>query len=276
MIKQARGALLLRGGRKTQNPYELVTKEYDMYGKYAHLFDTKKGSEKYLDDRDMTKSVIKHYGILPYPYFGLSCFVAPGVIISGNVEVWQYATVWYGVTIRSDTNLVRIGAYANILDNCVITEATGPILEEDDHDGSTVIGHYVTVGQSSTLESCTIEPYCKIGMKCVLLPGSYMEEYSQLEAGSVLRGGMRIPTGEVWAGNPAKFIRTVSTVEKMHIYKHGAQNNLAEVHRDEYYLPPMIHQKYEDDGVVVAHRKPVFDFELIKDRVTDDILNNRN
>jgi carbonic anhydrase/acetyltransferase-like protein (isoleucine patch superfamily) len=61
------------------------------------------------------------------------------------MKIWQFSTIWYNVTIRADTKLVRIGAHASIQDNCIITEATSPLPNEPDHDGSTIIGHYVTV-----------------------------------------------------------------------------------------------------------------------------------
>ncbi len=57
--------------------------------------------------------------------------------------MWDHASIWYGVTIRGDINLVRIGSFANVQDNTVIEEATAPLAA--DHDGSVVIGHYVTV-----------------------------------------------------------------------------------------------------------------------------------
>lgn len=47
---------LVRGGRKTPNPWENVSKEYDKYGKYANLFDSKKDSKKYYDDSMKSRS----------------------------------------------------------------------------------------------------------------------------------------------------------------------------------------------------------------------------
>jgi len=249
-------SLLIRGGRKTPNPWVYVTKQYDKYGKYANLFDDKTDSKKYYDKRDMSKSVMQHFGLLNYPSFGISSFVAPGTFISGHVEVWQFSTIWYGCTIRADTKLVRIGAYSTIEDNCVITEATKPLLDEPDHDGSTIIGPYVTVGYGSKLEACTVEPYCLIGAKSILMPGSYMEESAQLLPASVLHG--RVPTGELWGGNPAKFVRNLTQFEKMEVYKESTQHALAEVHRDEFYLPSIAHVVLGLDRHEVTWEKPGF------------------
>jgi len=256
MISRLRQFLLARGGRKLSNPWEEYTSEFAEYGPYAHLFDKSHESKKYYDSRDMSKSVMPQYGVLTYPYFGISSWVAPCATISGNVEIWQFSTIWYNVTIRADSKLVRIGVHASVQDNCVITEATTPLSDIPDHDGSTIVGHYVTVGYGSKLEACTVEPYCTIGANCVLLPGSYMEEYSELLPGSVLEG--RVPSAEVWAGNPAKFVRNVTAYEKWVAYKNNSQNMLAEEHRKEFYLPSMVYDKEEQKGHSIVWLKPGF------------------
>eukprot|EP01118_Nematostelium_gracile_P007161 TRINITY_DN2317_c0_g1_i1.p1 TRINITY_DN2317_c0_g1~~TRINITY_DN2317_c0_g1_i1.p1 ORF type:complete len:205 (-),score=45.60 TRINITY_DN2317_c0_g1_i1:24-638(-) len=121
--------------------------------------------------------------------------LAEDATLSGNVEVWEFANIWHGVTIRGDVNLVRIGAWTNIQDNCTISEAPGPLHE--DHDGSTIVGHFVTVGHDCHLRACTIEDYCQVGMGSVLEEDSYMESKSILGANSVLTSGSRVPTGQV-------------------------------------------------------------------------------
>ncbi len=77
----------------------------------------------------------------------------------------------------------------------MITEALNPL--GPDHDGSTIIGHYVTVGHKCLLRACTIEDECLVGMGSVLEEGSYMEHKSMLGAGSVLMKGARVASGEV-------------------------------------------------------------------------------
>ncbi|PKU60472.1 Gamma carbonic anhydrase-like 2, mitochondrial [Dendrobium catenatum] len=42
------------------------------------------------------------------------------------------------------------------------------------------------------------------------MEGSLVETNSILEAGSVLPPGRRIPTGEIWAGNPARYVRQLT------------------------------------------------------------------
>lgn len=51
------------------------------------------------------------------------------------------------------------------------------------------------------------------------MEGSLVETHSILEAGTVVPPGRRIPTGELWAGNPARFVRTLTHEETLEIPK---------------------------------------------------------
>jgi carbonic anhydrase/acetyltransferase-like protein (isoleucine patch superfamily) len=97
-------------------------------------------------------------------------------------------------------------------DGTIVTEALGPL--DDVHDGSCIIGHYVTVGHNCVLRATTIEPECLVGMGSTLDEGSYMEKQSILGAGSYLGPGQKVLSGELWAGNPAKKIRDITEEER--------------------------------------------------------------
>lgn len=165
-----------------------------------------------------------------------SSFIAPSATLIGNVEVWDNASVWYNVVLKADVNLVRIGAFVNIQDNTTVCEALAPL--SADHDGSTIVGHYTTVGHNCKLQACTIEEECLVGLGSTLNEDSYMEKHSMLGAGSVLMRGARVPTGELWVGNPAKFLRMLTT-EEIESFKEGAMKYWAEAykHKQEFYLP---------------------------------------
>ncbi|KAG7538329.1 Trimeric LpxA-like superfamily [Arabidopsis suecica] len=51
------------------------------------------------------------------------------------------------------------------------------------------------------------------------MEGSLVETRSILEAGSVVPPGRRIPSGELWGGNPARFIRTLTNEDTVEIPK---------------------------------------------------------
>lgn len=67
------------------------------------------------------------------------------------------------------------------------------------------------------------------------MEGSLVETHSILEAGSVVPPGRRIPTGELWAGNPARFVRALTHEETLEIPKLAvAINDLSKNHFSEF------------------------------------------
>ena len=85
----------------------------------------------------------------------------------------------------------------------------------------------------------TIEPECLVGMGSTLDEGSYMERGSILGAGSFLARGQRVPSGELWGGNPARKLRDLTDAEK-ESFKPMAERYhlLAEQHKDLYEQTP--------------------------------------
>jgi gamma-carbonic anhydrase len=153
--------------------------------------------------------------------------------------------------------LIRIGSWTNIQDRTVITEAFQPLHE--DHDGSTIVGHWVTVGHGCQLRACTIEDECIVGMNSILSEGSYMEKNTILGAGSVLMPGVRVPSGELWAGNPARFIRKLTSAEIEAIVE-SAENyyRVSLEHSEEYFLPVgTAYQEAEKRGIPVGFQIPI-------------------
>ena len=88
---------------------------------------------------------------------------------------------------------------------------------------TTFIGHYVTIGHGAVVQASVVEDYALIGNNAVVCEGCYVEKKGMLAAGGVLLPGSRIPAGQLWGGNPAKFLRDLSDTEKENIYN-NAQN----------------------------------------------------
>jgi len=165
------------------------------------------------------------------PKISPKAFIAPSATLAGNVVVYDHSSIWYNCILKADVHLIRIGANTNIQDGTVIHEAFDTLSE--DHDGTTIIGHFVTIGHNCILSACTVESFCLVGMGSVLQPGAYMEKYSMLGAGSVLKSWTRVPSGELWVGNPAKFKRKL-TEEEMEDFRRGAEGYkvLSTTHKD--------------------------------------------
>lgn len=151
--------------------------------------------------------------ILPFkgimPRIAANAFIAPGAVIIGDVEIGEETNVWFGCVIRGDVNTIRIGSRTNIQDGTVVhvTNKTGP----------TRIGSNITIGHHATIHACTLEDGSFVGMGAVLLDGSVVETGAMLAAGALLAPRKRIPAGELWAGNPAKFFRELTPEEHAYI-----------------------------------------------------------
>jgi len=109
-----------------------------------------------------------------------------------------------------DAARVTIAPYTNIQDRAVLTTST----PTDELDGEINIGHYVTIGHGAVLDSCTVENNALIGIQAVIGPGARVGAYSQVAAGSYVEPNTQIPSGQLWAGNPAVFKRELSEDEK--------------------------------------------------------------
>lgn len=138
----------------------------------------------------------------------------------------------YPMPPLGDLNQIKIGFNSNIQDRTVIHTS------KNDNPGlapGTSIGNFVTVGHSCTLYSCSIGHCCLIGMGSVVLDGAVVEEKAILAAGTVVPPGRRIPSKQLWAGNPAKFVRDVSDDEVDQMEKQAdAYHALAKTHSDEF------------------------------------------
>lgn len=131
-----------------------------------------------------------------------SAFIAPNASIVGDVHIGANASIWYGVQMRGDVNIIRIGAGTNIQDNAVIHVSTG--------GQGTHIGDNVTVGHMAILHDCTLENDAYVGMQSCVLDGAVIEGKGFVAAGALVTPGKRVPTGQLWAGRPAKFLRDLN------------------------------------------------------------------
>ena len=147
--------------------------------------------------------------ILPFgeytPRIDPSAFVAPGVVLVGDVEIGAGSSVWFGCVLRGDMGAVRVGARSNIQD--------GSILHVTEGGQGVHVGDDVTVGHGCLLHDCTVESGAFIGMRAVMMDGSRVETGGMLAAGAVLTSGKIVKKGQIWAGSPAKFWRDVKEGE---------------------------------------------------------------
>lgn len=90
-----------------------------------------------------------------------------------------------------------------------------------------------------------------------------MEKNSILGAASVLLPGARVPSGELWAGNPAKYIRNLTPAE-IEAIAESAENyyRLSLEHSEEFFLPVgTAYLEAEKRGIPVGFQIPLPDVD---------------
>jgi carbonic anhydrase/acetyltransferase-like protein (isoleucine patch superfamily) len=94
---------------------------------------------------------------------------------------------------------------------------------------------YLPPGHSATITSATIEDKALVGIGSIVSEGALVETGAQLAAGSVVPPGGRIPAGELWGGNPVKFIRKLEDEEVLaNVAAAEAYHALAQSHENEF------------------------------------------
>ena len=129
-------------------------------------------------------------------------FIAPTAAVVGAVRIGADSSIWYQVTVRGDNNYIVIGTGTNIQDNSCIHISS--------HEFPTIIGNYVSIGHSALVHACTLEDHSFVGMGAIVMDGAVIERDAMLAAGAMLTPGNRIPSGELWAGRPARKMRMLT------------------------------------------------------------------
>jgi carbonic anhydrase/acetyltransferase-like protein (isoleucine patch superfamily) len=158
--------------------------------------------------------------------------------------------------ILGDQNSVKIGVGCSIGDRVTIQASS---LDTWDGDKPVVIGDLTIVGNfvypsfvfffirfffdlieaGAILYACTIAESVVIGMGAIVHAGAVIGKGAIIEAGSVILKGTVVGEGEVWNGNPAKFVRKATQED---FREHGRliqQNKLNQVrHSFEFNKTP--------------------------------------
>jgi len=165
------------------------------------------------------------------PKLHAGCFVAPNASLVGSVEVQNCSAIWYGAVLRGDQSSIYVGGYSSIGDRTVVQSAA---INPTGFTARTYVGDYVTIGQGCVLRACTVDDNSIVGDGCIIQEGALVERNAMLEAGSLLQSGMRVPSGEVYGGSPAAFVRKISKEELGEFHATAEKGaSLAAKHADE-------------------------------------------
>ena len=136
------------------------------------------------------------------PVFGDNCWFAENATIVGEVKMGNDCSVWFNSVIRGDVNSIRIGDKVNVQDGAVIHctfEKT-----------KVSIGNNVSIGHNALVHGCEIRDNVLIGMGAIVMDHCVVQSNCIIAAGAVLLEGTKTEEWSVYAGVPAKKVKTLT------------------------------------------------------------------
>lgn len=136
------------------------------------------------------------------PQFGAGCYLAENATVVGDVIMGNECSVWFNAVVRGDVNSIRMGNRVNIQD--------GAVLHCTYEKTKVNLGNHVSIGHNALVHGCTVEDNVLIGMGSIVMDNCYIEANSIIAAGAVLLEGTRVESWSIYAGVPAKKVKTLS------------------------------------------------------------------
>lgn len=133
---------------------------------------------------------------------GDNCFIAPNATIVGDVITGNDCSVWFNAVIRGDVNSIRLGNKVNVQD--------GAVIHCTYQKTKAIIGNNVSIGHNAIVHGCVIEDNVLIGMGSIVMDNARVGSNSIIAAGAVVLEGTIVEAGSIYAGVPAKKVKTIS------------------------------------------------------------------
>jgi carbonic anhydrase/acetyltransferase-like protein (isoleucine patch superfamily) len=152
------------------------------------------------------------------PVMGENCFLAENATIIGDIIMGDDCSIWYGAVLRGDVNSIRIGNRVNIQDNSTVHTTFNDSIAE--------IGDDVTIGHNVVIHGARIESNALIGIGSVLLDHAVVGSNTIVAAGSVVLEKSILEPNSLYAGVPAKRIKTIDPSRLESMIKGIARNYL--------------------------------------------------
>jgi carbonic anhydrase/acetyltransferase-like protein (isoleucine patch superfamily) len=135
-----------------------------------------------------------------FPKVDTDTWIAPDANVIGKVVLEAGVSIWFGVTLRGDNEVIHVGPGSNVQDHCMMHTDMGYPL---------VIGAGCTIGHKAMLHGCTIGENTLIGMGATVLNGARIGRDCLIGAGALITEGKEIPDGSLVMGAPGRVVRSL-------------------------------------------------------------------
>lgn len=154
------------------------------------------------------------------PSIGEGTFVADTAVIVGDVTIGRDSSIWFNAVLRGDVNTITIGDRTNIQDGAVIHT----LYDGSPHPSQTHIGNDVSVGHNAIIHGGIIGDNCLIGMGAIILDNAEVPAGCIIAAGALVLSNAKLEPDSLYAGIPARKIRTVTPEQCEQIIKRTAHD----------------------------------------------------
>jgi carbonic anhydrase/acetyltransferase-like protein (isoleucine patch superfamily) len=136
------------------------------------------------------------------PVFGNNCYLAENATVVGEVTMGDDCSVWFNAVVRGDVNFIKIGNKVNIQD--------GAIIHCTYQKAGTTIGNNVSIGHNAIVHGCTVHDNVLIGMGSIVMDNAVIHSNSIIAAGAIVLENTIVEEGSVYAGVPAKKVKSIN------------------------------------------------------------------
>ena len=154
------------------------------------------------------------------PSIGEGTFVADTAVIVGDVTIGRDSSIWFNAVLRGDVNTITIGDRTNIQDGAVIHT----LYDGSPHPSQTHIGNDVSVGHNAIIHGGIIGDNCLIGMGAIILDNAEVPTGCIIAARALVLSNAKLEPDSLYAGIPARKIRTVTPEQREQIIKRTAHD----------------------------------------------------
>ncbi len=136
------------------------------------------------------------------PHFGKNNRIAPNATIVGDVTTGEDCSFWFQCVVRGDVNKIIIGNKVNVQD--------GAVIHCTYLKSQAIIGNEVSIGHNAIVHGCTINERVLIGMGAIVMDHAVVGSNTIIAAGAVVLEGTEVESESIYAGVPAKKIKSIS------------------------------------------------------------------
>ena len=128
--------------------------------------------------------------------------MAENATVVGDVITGNECSIWFNAVVGGDVNSIRMGNRVNIQD--------GGVLHCTYQKTKVNLGDKVSVGHNAIVHGCTVKESVLIGIGAIVMDNCHIESNCIIAAGDVLKENTRVESWSIYAGVPAKKVKTLS------------------------------------------------------------------